>query len=397
MKLKDRQKGKKRNGWFNWSPEEDTQFIYGISDRTSLPLLTRINDHLIDHSKVCLKEKRILFHSLQLLSNSGVRFTKALKMLANRTLNQRLKRILQTMEYDMDEQGMPFSKSMSKYPEVFTEYEVKMIQAGELTGKVKESLEAISKQIQKHLELESKIRSALLYPVIVVCAVILAIAIILIVVVPKFTMLFEAFGTELPFFTKLLISISNFFVHFWWLLFLGGWVSWGFFKNWKKSDEGRKKWDQFLLDIPIFKTLIRNIHTVRIATNFSILLNAGIPINKILMTLQNIVPNVILKDALFNISHKVQKGAKIFESFSQEPSLDPVLAEVIEVGEKSGSMPEVLEKLAQQYEIEVDYQLKNVTIIIEPVVIILVGAGVLFVAMAVMLPIFELQQIFVAQ
>ena len=370
--------------------------IYGVTDRSNLSLVGKFNDFLIDQSRISLKEKRILFHSLQLLTNSGVRFTRSLKMLANRTLNQRLKRILQTIEYDMEEQGMTFSKAMTKYPQIFTEYEIKMVQSGELTGKVKESLEAIANQIQKNLELETKVRSALLYPIIVICTAILAIIIILVVVVPKFTMLFDAFGAELPFFTKILISLSNFFIHLWWLIIIGLWVIWNLFKNWKKSDEGRKKWDQFVLDIPILKTIIRNIQTVRIATNFSILLKAGIPINKILITLQDIIPNIIIKDALLNISQKVQKGGKIFESFSDESCLDPVLAEVIEVGEKTGSISEVLEKLSEQYELEVDNQLKNITTLIEPIVIILVGAGVLFVAMAVMLPIFELQKVFVA-
>ena len=375
------------------SPKESI-VIYGISDRTNLPFFSRLNDYLLDHTRITLKEKRLLFHSLQLLTNSGVRFTRALKMLSNRTINKRLKRILNTIEYDMDEQGMTFSKAMTKYPLVFSEYEIKMVQSGELTGKIKESLEAIGNQIYKNLSLEAKIRSALLYPVIVVCAVILAMIIIFIVVIPKFTQLFESFGADLPFFTKVIIALSNFFVYFWWVALIGVWVAWNLFQNWKKSDDGRKKWDQFVLDVPIFKTLVRNIQTVRIATNFAILLKAGIPINKILLTLQDIVPNIIIKDALFAIGMKVQKGGKIYESFSDEECLDPVLSEVIEVGEKTGNIPEVLEKVAEQYEMEVDNQLKNLTTLIEPIVIILVGGAVLFVAMSIMLPIFELQQVF---
>lgn len=386
----------KKKGFFAWLKTDNTKVIYGITDRTNQPLLLRINDFLIDQSKIPLKEKRLLFHSLQLLSNSGVRFTRALKMLANRSLNERLKRILNTIEHDMDEEGMTFSKAMAKYPDVFTEYEIKMIKSGELTGKTKESLEAIANQIQKNLILETKVRSALLYPIIVIGAVILAMIVIFVLVIPKFTQLFEAFGADLPFFTKVLISISDFFVYFWWVALIGAWGAWNLFVNWKNSSEGKRKWDQFLLDLPIFKTLIRNIQTVRIATNFSILLKAGIPINKILITLQEIVPNAIIKEALFAISLKVQKGRMIFESFSEEESLDPVLSEVIEVGEKSGNIPEFLEKLAEQYELEVDNQLKNLTTMIEPIVIIIVGGAILFVAMAVMLPIFELQEVFVA-
>lgn len=368
--------------------------VYGVTNRQNDPLILKINDFLLDHQRISLKEKSLFFNSLRLLVNSGIQFTKALRMLGHRTTNVRLSRIINTIVYDMEKDGNSFSGAISKYPTVFENSEIKMIYSGELTGKIEKTLDYIAVQLQKSIELEMRIKNSLMYPITVFLAIILAGIIVVMFIVPKFVALFSEFGGELPFATKFLMGISNLFINFWWFLLTVVIGCVFAFNSWKKSDNGKRSWDHFLLNVPIIKALINNIQTVRITTNFSTLMNAGIPVNKALRVLAEIIKNSIISDAIFNIEMKVRKGQTLNESFREEKSIDPVVAEILEVGEQSGSIGEVLKKLGTQYELEVDSQLKNLTTIIEPIIILIVGGAVVFMAIAILGPIFQLQELF---
>lgn len=370
------------------------EVIYGITNRQNDPFLLKVNDFLLDHQRISLKEKSLFFNSLRLLVNSGIQFTKALRMLGNRTTNVRLSRIINTIVYDMEKDGRSFSSAISKYPMVFENSEIKMIYSGELTGKIEKTLDYIAIQLQKSIELEMRVKSALMYPITVFLAIILAGIIVVMFIVPKFMSLFAEFGGTLPFTTNVLIWISDFFINFWWfaLTIIIGIVF--AFNSWKKTDEGKRKWDYFLLNLPIFKTLINNLQTVRITTNFATLMNAGIPVNKALRVLAEIIKNSVISDAIFNTEIKVRKGKTLNESFREEKVIDPVISEILEVGEQSGSIGEVLQKLGTQYELEVDAQLKNLTTLIEPIIILVVGGAVVFMAIAILGPIFQLQELF---
>ncbi len=368
--------------------------IYGVTDRTDDPLLLKLNDFFIDYGRVSLKEKSLFFNSLKLLVNSGVGFTRSLRMLGERSRNVRLSRICNTMVYDMEHNGKSFSGAMSKYPNVFEKSEIKMVYSGELTGKIETTLDAVASQLQKSINLELRIKNALLYPATVFIAIILAGVIVMVFIVPRFMKLFEEFGSSLPWSTKILIGISSVFQNYWWLLLTLLIAGVLVFNSWKKSPEGQRSFDKHLLNIPILKGLINNIQTVRIASNFSTLMSSGVPLNKAMRVLGEIMKNSIIGDAIFSAEIQVRKGMELHKAFGKEKVLDPVIAEILEVGEKTGHIDEVMEKLGQQYEQEVDAQLKNLTTLIEPLIILIVGFAVVFMAMAIMLPIFQLQDLF---
>jgi type II secretory pathway component PulF len=271
-----------------------------------------------------------------------------------------------------------------------------MVYSGEIAGKIDETLEAIAKQMQKNLELETQVRSALMYPATVLGAIVLAGIVIMIFVVPRFMSLFEEFDAELPWATQIMITISEFMQIYWWLVLTvvaGGWMM---FQNWRKSESGKHTWDGFLLQVPLFRGIVNNIQTIRVANNFGTLMHSGVPVTKALHILSQIMPNAVIRDAVFSVEQNVKKGHPINECFKAEPVFDPVIGEVVEVGEQSGSIPEVLEKTGMQYELEVESQLKNLTSLIEPVIIIVVGSAVVFMAMAIMSPIFKMQEMFSA-
>jgi type II secretory pathway component PulF len=368
--------------------------IYGITDDRNDIFLVKLNDYLINISPITDKEKKMFFSSLRLLVKSGIRLTRSIKMLSERSHNIHFKRILATIVYDVESNGLSFSSALQKYPQVFKNAEVKMIYSGEISGRIEETLESIAKQLQKDLELKIRVRSALVYPATVLATIFIAAIVVMIFVVPKFQVLFTDLGGDLPLTTKILIGASEFLIKFWWALFtliIGGYL---IFKNWINSESGGLKWNGFLLKMPIFSDLVQNIQIVRITTNFSTLVSSGVPMLKALSILSEIMPNTVIRNTIFEIKNDVQKGKAIHQSFSEKKTLDPILGEIIEIGEKSGHLDEILEKTGAQYEMEVDEKLKNLTTMMEPLIILLVGGAVIFMAMAIMTPIFKIQDLF---
>lgn len=370
------------------------EVIYGLTDRRNDHWALKINDALVDHTPFPLKDKTRFFNSLKLLVNSGVQFTRSLEMLSNRSPHVRFSRVLSTIAYDMEHNGLSFSSAMQKHPQVFSTSEVKMVYSGELTGKINQTLEAIATQLQKNIELEMKVRSALIYPATVIVAVILAGAVVMLFIIPRLTKLFTEFGASLPLPTRILMASSDFLVHYWWLVLFLVAAVYLWFTQWKQSEEGQRRWHQFVLEFPVIKNLVSNIQTTKIAQNFSTLLSAGIPLNKALRVLGEIIPNRIIGDQIFEIEVKVRNGKSLHKSFAEAAYLDPVIGEIMEVGEKTGHMAECLKKLGDQYDTEVEAQLKNLSTIIEPIILLVVGAAVAFMIFAVLMPVFSLQDLF---
>jgi len=378
---------------FDWlEPRKDV--IYGVTDRRKDPIITKINDFLVDHSPISLKEKGLLFHSLQLMVRSGVKFTKAIYMIASRTQNIRLARILHTIHYDMEKNGLSFSAALAKHPRVFGETESKMVKSGEITGQIEQTLHSIADQIQKNLKLELEIRKALTYPIAVLIAMVLASTVVMVVVVPQFIGLFEEFETDLPLPTKILIMLSDLMVNYWWFLFLL--ITIGIFsaRNWYVSRKGRLLFDRFLLTIPNLKEVIRNIQTYKITSHFSVLIASGIPLAKSLHILGEILTNKVIANNVFQIEDKVRQGVRLSSAFQEATDLDPVIGEIIEVGEETGHLTEALKRTSEQYEMEVDSQIKNLTTLIEPLMLLFVAVTIGFMAVAILLPIFEIGNLF---
>lgn len=368
--------------------------IYGVTDRSHLSFIEKVNDFLINHSPVTSKERSLFFNSLRLLVKSGVPVTNSIRMLSKRTQNPRFRRILDTIEYDLIQHGSTLSQAIAKHPHVFPRSEVRMIYSGELSGKLEEVLDQIAAQVQKNIELNLRVKSALTYPVIVLCMIVVAMIVVMMFVVPKFETLFSDFGSDLPLSTKILIGTSNFFQYYWWFALVIIVAAGLIFRNWVQSSKGSRIWDKWIHSLPAIGVLIRNIHTVRLAHNAGAMLSSGLPLEKTLRVLHDVLVSPCQQDAILTIEHDVRSGKILHEAFAEQEILDPVLSEMIEIGEKSGSLAEVLLQIGDQYEAEVDAQLKNLTQMVEPVIIVVVGLAVAFLAMAIMTPVFQMQSLF---
>ena len=373
---------------------EKRLIIYGITDRGQDSLWDKINDFLIDNSKVSQKEKMFFFNSLSLMLGSGVSLTRTIKILAEKSKNIRLKRILNTVHYDMTYNGQTFSAALEKYPTVFSRNETKVLYSGELTGNLEQTLSSVSLQVQKNIQITTKIKQALTYPTTVLITLILASLTALTFIIPKFQNLFESLGTELPLLTTILIKTSFVIKNDWWLLLgLLGIIVF-IFSSWKNSPSGRLKFDKFILKNILFGEIYMNFQTHQIASNLSTFLDTGISLNKSLKILSDIVQNKVCKNDLLQIEQSIKKGGSLSESFATS-NFDPILSEVMSIGEASGKIAEILKKTAIQYSFELDSQLKRLNELIEPIVLLLTSGAVILLALAILLPVFKLQEAFI--
>lgn len=368
--------------------------IYGVTDRSQIPFHEKINDFLINNSPVTSKERSLFFNSFRLLVRSGVPVIRAIRMLARRTTNPRFERILDTMEHDLVQRGSTLSGAMSKHPQIFPRSEIKMIYSGEISGKLEEVLDTVTQQIQKNIELERRVKSALMYPTVVMVMIAVAIVVIMIFVVPTFETMFSDFGEDLPTSTKILINSSQFLQHYWWFAGVVVAAIVLMFKNWKNSDNGSRVWDRWIHSLPGIGGIVRNINTVRLADNAGAMLASGLPLEKTLRVLHDILVSPCQRDAIVEIEQGIRHGKLLHEAFAEQEILDPVLAEMLEIGSKAGTISEVLLQIGEQYESEVNAQLKNLSQLIEPVVIVIVGLAVVFLALAIMTPVFKMQSLF---
>lgn len=374
----------------------DDDFIYGVSDESTRSFTERINDFLIDHSRVTLKDKSYMFHMLAVMVDSGVPVVHAVKTLANYTDNMRFRRILHTIAHNCDG-GAKLADAMSRFEDVFTEAEIGIVRAGEETGKLDVTLFKLSSQLDQQYELNMKLWSASVYPIAVLVVLVIVTVGMLLFVLPSLLSLLNEGGMtvdKLPMATQVLISIQKGFTDYWWLMLIGLGMIYGIFNVYVGTDYGAVKWDYVKLRIPVIGKLLRKIYVLRFVSMMGLLIEAGIPVIRVLKVTGNAISNRIYKLEIQQIINKVKTGAKISESMADAEFLfSHEVVEMIKVGESSAQLSAVTVKVANQYQREVDNTLRKVTSLFEPVMILFVGLFVALLAVAIMAPIFSLNSV----
>lgn len=372
---------------------QQREVIYGIYDRSAQPLLTRIDDFLIDHSRVPLEEKTYFFHLLAVMIDAGVPLIQALTILANRSKSQRFYRVLQTIAFSI-RQGKKLSESMARFPDVFGEMEVGVVRSGEAVGSLDKMLFRLSDELEKSHALQTKLWTASVYPIAVLSVLVLVATGMLIWVIPSIVNLLHDGGLtddQFPFTTRLLVGISGFFIAYWWaLLFLVA-LGIALFRVYTSSDNGRFHWHHFILKIPVVGLLKRRILVLRFVSMLGILIESGLPVLQTLKIIAASLNNDLYRLKTWEIIAKVQQGNKISTSLSDAPFLFPeTVSQMIMVAEQSASIGVISEKIASHYEREIDNSLKRLTSLFEPILILFVGLVVALLALAVLAPIFQL-------
>ncbi len=370
--------------------------IYGVYDNTRLPMLTRLDDFFIDHSKIPLQEKAYFFQLLAVMVDAGIPVIQAVKMLASRTNSERFRRVLNTVAYTVT-QGKKLSAALARFPDVFGEIEIGIVKAGEAAGNMDKMLGRLAEQLSKNHELEVKLFSASIYPMVVLLVLVLAASGMLIWVVPTLVHLLKDGGLkeqDFPFATKFLIGISNVFANFWWAIILGIGILISTFRVMISTENGRYRWDYFKLRVPVIGPLIRKVLVLRFVTILGILVEAGLPVVQVLTIVASSLNNELYRLKVYQVLAQVQQGQKISTSLEDTPFLFPeTITQMLSVGEQSASIGSMSNKISKQYDMEIDYALKRLMALLEPVLIVFVGFTVAILALAILTPIFKLTQL----
>lgn len=340
--------------------------------------------------RVPLTEKIFFTRNLQVMVASGMPLTRALSSLSQQVKNRRFRIALEKIT-EMIVRGSKLSDALLNYPDIFSEFYQNMIKVAEEAGNLEEVLGTLASHLERENEIKSKIKGAMVYPIVVISAMILIGILMLILVVPNLSKTFEELEVELPTTTKIVITLGNFLAKKWYFLFLGIIFFLFLFSRFYRLKVGKKIVGTILLKMPIFSDLIKKSNSASTARGLSSLLSAGVSLPRAIEITANTLDNIFYKEALMESVEKVKKGEKLSVCLKPYQKIYPLtLISMIEVGEETGETSSVLEKLAQFYEDEVSNAAKNLASAIEPILLLIVGGVVGFFAVSMVQPMYSM-------
>lgn len=320
---------------------------------------------------------------------AGLSLPEALSILRAQTTNQAFGSVLMEIEHQIVGGGN-LGDALAKYPQHFSAIYIALIRAGESSGQLDQVLARLADSMESQRDFRSKVAGAMIYPVIILVGMGIVVMIMMTVVIPKLTELYSDFGVDLPFATQLLITISKFFVVWWWMMIalaVGGFYG---FLRWKKTKIGELVVDTIVLHVPLFGELQKKIILVEFTRTLSMLISSGIRLLDALHILKDALGNVLFRNAIVDISKKVERGFPLGETFSQYPVFPPIVSQMMKVGEETGKLDDTLLKLSKYFASESENLVKGLTTAIEPIIMVILGVGVGFIVISVITPIYNL-------
>lgn len=293
------------------------------------------------------------------------------------------------------ETGNTFSSALMKYPGQFSRVYIQLVKAGELGGVLDKVLDRLAINLEKEKEFQSKTKGALIYPIIVVTAMAVVGIIMMIFVVPKLTAMYKDFGAKMPMPTMVLMSISDFFVNSWWAVALAAAGAYFGFKSWQKTRKGQIAFEKFIFKLPIFGDLRKKIIVTDFARTLSLLLSTGVSLLEALDIVSEAADSLIYREAFQEAARMVEKGDSLSQAIARYGDIFPsILNQMLAVGEETGKLDDVLQKLSVFFEAETEQAVKNMTTAMEPMIMVVLGLGVGMLVIAVILPIYSLTSAF---
>lgn len=389
--LRDEQ-GKRKKGTVRADSEQDAS-VELITESNMLISLVEVNDKQVsfwEKPHLSFEDKLMFTKHISTMIQVGITIAEAIQVLKEQSRTKNNKKMYQAI-FDMIRGGNTLSASLRKYPNVFTPVFVNMIETGEESGTLETVLQYLDVQLDKEYELRKRVVSAFVYPIVIVGITLLLTLGIVLFVMPKITDIFDSFDVVLPLPTRILIGFSNILTEHPLLSILGAMVltflTIGMFK-WKTL---RPFWHKVILYIPIFGRLMHYVNLAQFARTLNSLLEAGVPITRALQITQNASTNHLYQEAIREAAEKVEKGGKLGEAFlGHENLFPPLVTQMISIGERSGSLGTASQHLAILYERNVDGMTRNLTVLLEPLLLVFMGGLVGGVAISIILPIYQL-------
>jgi type IV pilus assembly protein PilC len=326
--------------------------------------------------------------------DAGVSLVRCLSVLQEQATNPKLRAILADIQAEV-EAGQTLSRAMAKHPGTFKPLFIGLIHAGEVGGVLEESLQRLSGFLEKDVELRRKVKSALTYPTIVIFVAISIVVGLVTYILPKFIALFAELGLkedQFPAMTLMLMNFSNFLTSYWYIAIAILVILYLAFRMFTRTRFGKRVWDMFKLKMPVFGKLNHKIALARFSRTLGTLLVSGVPILQALETVAGTVDNDIISDAVLDARARIREGDRIGDPLQKSKMFPPMVVQMVSIGEESGSLDQMLGKIADFYEQEVDSALQSLTAAIEPIMIVFLGGAVGFIVISMFLPLVSLIQ-----
>ncbi len=372
--------------------KRDGVFVTAISEgeaRGGSEVLTKEVDLRKIRGRVGAEDIAIMTRQLATLVSSGVPLVEALTALQDQVDHPRLKRIVGRVKQRVNE-GASLGDALEEHPKLFSHIYVNMVRAGESSGALDVVLVRLAAFTEGQARLRQKVASALMYPVIMVVIGVAILAILMTVVVPKVTQMFQDIGATLPLTTRLLIGTAEFSESYWWLvlgLLLLFVIS---FRWWIKTETGKASWHRFLLNAPIFGSVNRMLAMARFSRTLGTLLRSGVPIVSALNIVRNVLNNVVLAKIVDEARDAIQEGESIASPLKRSGEFPPLVYHMVAIGERSGQLEEMLHNAAEAYESQVESRIAGLTSLLEPILIVVMGGAVAFIVFSILMPILRL-------
>ncbi|MFA6422637.1 MAG: type II secretion system F family protein [Candidatus Buchananbacteria bacterium] len=339
--------------------------------------------------RVKTKDLVIFFRQIAVMVDSNMPIVKALRILVRQTVNKKLKMTIAGLA-DEVEGGNSLSMAMEAFPSIFTPFYINIVKSGETSGRLSEVMSYLADQKEKDYDLESGLKGEMIYPIFIVGALVIVGFVLMTFVMPKMTGMLIGSGAKLPFATRVLMGASGFLNHYWFIvvpLFL---LLILIAASYSRTKRGKRLLDVLQINIPIFGKMFRYIYIVRICRSLSTLLKGGVPISAGLTVVRDVVNNSVYYDIISNTIREVSEGNSISGALVISKYMPLIVPQMISVGEEIGKVEDILDKLAEFYSREINNQVKNMSKMVEPVIMIILGLGVAFFIAAIILPIWQL-------
>lgn len=326
---------------------------------------------------------------LSTMISAGLPLTDSLIILQKQTKSASFAKTLSEVVVAV-EGGLSLSQAMSSHPGTFDVIFIKLIESGETGGVLDKVLSKLAQSMEKEREFKSKTKGAFVYPAIVVTVMVVVMSLMMIFVIPKLTGLYAEIGTQLPLVTRIMIGLSNFMIKFWWLLIIlivGFVIS---FKAFAKTPKGSDLVSKFVLKVPVWGKLRRTLVLTEFTRTLGLLIGTGIPIIVALKTVRDILNSSTYRDGIDVAISRVERGSPLYQPIAANPAFPPIIAQMIRVGEETGKMDEVLSRLSMYFEEESENLVRNLTTAMEPIILVVLGAGVGVMVLSIILPIYNL-------
>lgn len=341
-------------------------------------------------NKVKTKDRILFARQLSTLINAGIPLVQGLRMTQKQSASKPMQAVLSDVIADI-EAGQSFAAALTRHPEVFGTIFTSLVAAGEVSGTLDKALERLAMQQEKDAEIQSKIRGAMVYPIIVILVMVAVVGFMIVSVLPQVKIMYDGMkGAKLPMLTSLLLGLSNLVIKYWWafvvLIGIGGFFS----GKWARSVTGKRFFDKVKMRTPPLGPLFMKVYMARFARTGSTLIASGVPLLQMLEITGKSINNVYIEESIARAIMQVKGGKSLADALEGDPNFLELVPNMLRIGEQSGAVESMLSKTADYYEKEVDDQVKAISTIIEPILMVLLGIVALIIVAAVLLPIYSL-------